>query len=251
MRIIYHKEAVSTNTLALELARKGARAGTVVWAGCQTGGRGQHDRSFASPPGGLYFSLILTPDIAMECLPLLTLAAGVGCALALEEVCQLSVWLKWPNDLYCGGKKLGGILSEAVPGQQAGLPVVVIGVGINVNSSVKAFPPRLTDRLTSVYAEKGRRYAVQPLLEKCCSSLMAQADLLIRNPDKLLALWDRRDYCKGRRLGWENGKDFVLGTGQGILSDGRYGLVTDDGALRPVLAGRLRLLPEERNENQA
>jgi BirA family biotin operon repressor/biotin-[acetyl-CoA-carboxylase] ligase len=240
MQIIYHERAVSTNTLALELADQGAQPGTVVWAGTQTGGRGQYDRKFASPPGGLYFSLLLAPELLPEALCRVTLAAGLGCALALEESCDVRVLLKWPNDLYCHGRKLGGILTEAIPVRQSGRPMVVVGVGMNINSRSGDFSPALAPRLTSVYELTGRHVPLEPLLRECCGTIERQVDGLVREPDKFLALWDRRDYCRGQLLSWESGAGLVTGIGRGILSDGRYCLEDLSGKRHAVLAGTLR-----------
>lgn len=245
MQIIFHEEVESTNILARDMARQGASPETVVWAGRQTGGRGQHGRGFASPQGGLYFSVILAPDLPIERLSMVTLAAGVGCALSLEQMCGIVVRLKWPNDLYCEGKKIGGILTEGVPARKDGPHRVVVGVGINVNSRLTDFPSRLHQRLTSVYMESGREFALEQLLETCCCAIIDYSGLLLQQPDKLLALWESRDYCNGRRLRWETGMDLIHGTGRGIMADGRYCLEADDGCLHAILAGRIRPLEEK------
>jgi len=242
MRIIFHEQVESTNTLALDLARQGAEPGTVVWAGYQSRGRGQYDREFASPPGGLYFSLLLAPDLPLARLPLVTLAAGLGCALAVDAFCGLSVRLKWPNDLYVEGKKLGGILTEAVPDRQNDPLRVVVGVGINVNSRPDDFPHSLADRLTSVRAITGQAFSLSLLLERCCLAIISQVGQLQEEPDKFLANWDRRDYCKGRSLRWQCGDDIVTGVGRGIMADGRYSLVEKNGCGHAVLAGTLQPL---------
>jgi len=242
MQIIFHEQVESTNTLALDLAGQGADPDTVVWAACQSGGRGQYERSFASPPGGLYFSLLLAPDMPPEHLSRVTLAAGLGCALALEKFCTIAVVLKWPNDLYCNGKKLGGILTEAVPGQRSGRGLIVVGVGININSRPDDFPDVLAARLTSVRSVTGRSFQLEPLLRACCSSIDAQVACLVREPDKFLALWERRDYCKGRRLGWKSGNGHVIGVGRGIMADGCYCLEEENGRRHAVLAGTLQPL---------
>jgi len=242
MRIIYHHQIESTNTLSLELARQGAEPGTVVWAGRQRRGRGQYEREFASPPGGLYFSLLLAPDLPQARLSMVTLAAGLGCALAVDAFCGLSVRLKWPNDLYVGGKKLGGILTEAVPDRQNDPLRVVVGVGINVNSRPDDFPPSLADRLTSVRTKTGKTFSLSHLLERCCHAIINQVGQLKEEPDKFLANWDSRDYCKGRLLRWQCGDDIVTGVGRGIMADGRYSLAEKNGCGHAVLAGTLQPL---------
>lgn len=112
VQLFYHPLLDSTNRLAKELAWQGAAPGTVVQAAQQSAGRGQYERSFLSPLGGLYFSLILRPTLQAQEVAMVTLAAGLGCRDAISDQCQLRTRIKWPNDLYCKEKKIAGILSE-------------------------------------------------------------------------------------------------------------------------------------------
>jgi BirA family biotin operon repressor/biotin-[acetyl-CoA-carboxylase] ligase len=121
MRLHHFAIVDSTNSIALDLARQGAAQGTVVHADQQTGGRGRNGRQFCSPPGGLYFSVILRPELELVDFPLLTLAAGVGLCRGISKTTGVQLQLKWPNDLYFADKKLGGILTESGP-LRAGLP---------------------------------------------------------------------------------------------------------------------------------
>src|SRR5688572_10025149 len=110
-RITWLPEATSTNDLAKLMAERGADEGSVIVADVQTAGRGRLGRSWSSPAGaGLYASVIFRP--AMHVAPLLTMAAGVALAEGIGSATGLDVQLKWPNDLYAGGRKLGGILAE-------------------------------------------------------------------------------------------------------------------------------------------
>ena len=133
---------------------------------------------------------------------------------------------------------------EAVSGQQSGRPLLVVGVGININSRLADFPDLLATRLTSVCAVTGRSFHLEPLLRACCSSIDAQVTCLAHAPDKFLALWDRRDYCKGRRLSWKSGNKYVIGVGRGIMADGCYCLEEENGRRHAVLAGTLQPLSE-------
>lgn len=136
----------STNILAKELARGGAPEGTVILADRQTQGRGRLGRSFLSPGGmGIYLSLILRPKAAAEELMHLTCAVAVAMCLAIEEVTGLHPGIKWTNDLVCGQRKVGGILTELSfsPGTSAP-DYVIIGVGINCAQKPEDFPPELS-----------------------------------------------------------------------------------------------------------
>src|SRR5690606_18635680 len=109
------------------LAERGSPEGSVIVADAQTAGRGRAGRRWWSPPGaGLYVSIVLRPP--REVVPLLTLAAGVAAAEGVEAATSLGVAVKWPNDLYVAGRKLGGILTES----RGGLSCVIVGAGINV-----------------------------------------------------------------------------------------------------------------------
>src|ERR1051325_5043694 len=105
----------STNTEAARAAVCGAREGLCIVAREQTAGRGRHSRVWSSPlDAGLYFSIVLRPQMEARSWPLITLMAAVSVADALEHACQIRVDIKWPNDIMAGGRKLAGILAETV-----------------------------------------------------------------------------------------------------------------------------------------
>ena len=111
-KLIYLDTAASTNDYAKVLAQQGAPHGTAVLAKSQTAGRGRMGRSFLSPEGGLYLSLILRPKEKAEALMSLTAVLALAACDAVEEVCGLRPGVKWINDLVVNGKKLAGILTE-------------------------------------------------------------------------------------------------------------------------------------------
>ncbi|MEX2201052.1 MAG: biotin--[acetyl-CoA-carboxylase] ligase [Dongiaceae bacterium] len=136
----------SSNDEARRLAEAGAPEGTLVWAGEQTAGRGRRGRSWASPPGNLYLSLLLRPGVDYAAAPQL----GFVCALAMGEAiaslvpeCTGRIRYKWPNDLLVDGGKIAGILLEAGPampsaastGTDPGPRFVIAGIGVNVASA--------------------------------------------------------------------------------------------------------------------
>lgn len=139
----------STNTRLKELAREGAPHGTVLLALRQTEGRGRMGRSFISPENGLYMSVLLRPECPPEKLPTLTPCAALAVCRALERSCGVKAEIKWPNDLLIGGKKLCGILTEGVAGDD-GKMAAVIGIGINLNTTAADFPEELRSSVCSV-----------------------------------------------------------------------------------------------------
>lgn len=134
-KYIYVNEVASTNSFGYELAEKGEPMGCVVAADVQTAGRGRKSRSWESPDGGLWFSLILRPAFTPREAASLTTVTAVGLCRGLMYYPGLGAKIKWPNDLFVDGKKLGGILSE-MKVENNKLAYAVIGVGINISSGV-------------------------------------------------------------------------------------------------------------------
>jgi BirA family biotin operon repressor/biotin-[acetyl-CoA-carboxylase] ligase len=121
----------STSDLAKELARDGAEEGLVVVADSQTEGKGRMGRTWSSPPGGLYFSVLLRPRLPASALLRFTILAAEPIAEAIEEGCGCPVGLKWPNDIVIKGKKIGGVLVETAS-RGPDIEFLVLGVGINL-----------------------------------------------------------------------------------------------------------------------
>lgn len=132
-KVIELDEIDSTNRVAKELAAKGASEGTLVLAKRQSGGKGRLGRSFFSPEGGIYMSMILHPEIPAERALLITTCTAVAVARAMERVCDVTAGIKWVNDIFVNGKKVCGILAEAGLNPSSNVPdYVVLGIGINV-----------------------------------------------------------------------------------------------------------------------
>lgn len=125
----------STNEEIKRRAAAGAADGTLVWAGEQLAGRGRRSRSWVSPPGNLYCSLLLRPACPAQQAMQLSFVTALAVADAIESVLpeDTSVTCKWPNDVLAGGWKVAGILLESSAGPQGALEWLVIGVGVNVS----------------------------------------------------------------------------------------------------------------------
>jgi BirA family biotin operon repressor/biotin-[acetyl-CoA-carboxylase] ligase len=224
----------STNDVASTLAASGGLEGTVVLAEAQTAGRGRRGHAWLSPPGsGLYVSVILTPARARtdgaRATMLLTLAAGVALAEAVEAATALRVDLKWPNDLFAAGRKLGGILAE---GMSAGpesngtrIDSVILGYGINVGAM--AFPPELAARATSLEIELGRAVDRAWLFSETLAALARRyEDLLAGRFDAILDAWrSRAPAARGARVA------FITATPPAGVQSGVTAGIDDSGAL--------------------
>lgn len=135
----------STNTVLRQQAESGAPEGTVLAAVEQTAGRGRRDHSFFSPPdSGLYLSFLLRPALEAREALLLTTCAAASVALAIEDCTGEPAEIKWVNDVFCRGKKVCGILTEAALDlETGGLQYAIVGIGVNLFPPAGGFPPEL------------------------------------------------------------------------------------------------------------
>ena len=146
----------STNNACKRLAAEGAPDGTAILTGCQTAGRGRRGRTFVSPPGGLYFSVILRPHAKPEALMHLTAMAAVAAARAVFAVSGVYPDIKWTNDLVLGGKKLCGILTEiGIEAESREVDYAVVGIGINC--ARVDLPPEVSAMSASLEAFTGQK----------------------------------------------------------------------------------------------
>lgn len=231
-----HVEAVlpSTNTTARTLATNGAPEGTVVVAVAQTAGRGTRSRSFFSPRGGVYMSVILRPHDADGCL--ITSCAAVAVARAIERLSSLKIQIKWVNDLYVGGKKLCGILTEAGFAPNNTLDYVVLGIGVNV--ATVDFPADIADSATSLGNEGcavDRNALIAAILEEWegAYATIGSGDFLAESRARSCVL--------GRRLTVSRGNERFEATAQEIDDRGHLLVETDDGESVTLHSGEVSI----------
>lgn len=144
IEVLVLNDTDSTNRVGKEMARAGGKEGMLIVALSQSGGRGRLGRTFFSPEGGIYMSLLLRPSLPMEQFLRITTAAAVSVAQAIEKVTGKETGIKWVNDIFMNGKKVCGILCEAGTGAESGkTEYAVLGIGINVRK--QAVPEELKD----------------------------------------------------------------------------------------------------------
>jgi len=146
----------STNNMLKTLAAAGEKEGKVVISEEQSAGKGRISRSFYSPAGtGLYMSLLLRPLFGPEKSSFITSAAATAVARAIERVSGCEAKIKWVNDIYCKGKKVCGILTEASMNlENGGLEYAVLGIGVNVSPPAQGFPEEIREIAASVFDQK-------------------------------------------------------------------------------------------------
>lgn len=233
-RVILYDSVESTNALALDMGLDGElpEPGTVLCARTQVRGRGRLGKIWVSPPGtGLYFSLILQPELSRRDMARVTLAAGLAVARAIECVAGVTTTIKWPNDVLVNGRKVAGILCECDSWSGGDRLLVVVGVGINVNTGMEDFPEDLRERAASLLSVSGRVTDKGELLAAVLRHLDREILRLEQGEfAELLAEWRSLDATLHRRLSWlaPDGR-VVTGISLGPDSEGLLRVRDDSG----------------------
>jgi BirA family biotin operon repressor/biotin-[acetyl-CoA-carboxylase] ligase len=236
-RIEWHSTIDSTMRRAAELAREGAPAGTIVAAGEQTAGLGRQGRTWYSPPrGGLYFTVILRPDLPALELPVVTLALGLAVADVLQLLVGLPCDLRWPNDVLsaANGRKLCGILTQ-LEGK-----AVLAGVGLNVNQA--GFPEELRGIATSMVLETGTEHDIEFLLRAVAGSIDSHVQTLKSSgTGAILRLFAASSsYVLDKRVRVALPNEEITGTTAGLTPQGFLKVRKDNGDEITVTAGGVR-----------
>jgi len=217
----YYDEIESTNVEAKELAMAGAPEGTVVIAELQRAGRGRLGRRWTSPAGkGLLFSVILRPTLPMSRAHMLTIVAAVAAARGIEAQTDAGVRIKWPNDLFVGDRKAGGILLE-VAGEQDVVEWVIVGIGINVNTEYAELPVDLRRTATSLKMATGEPVDRSELLARILLALeTTYKEAQKHGFDRALSEFRQRDYLLKRSVSVQTREGSVIGEATGIDNQG-------------------------------
>jgi BirA family biotin operon repressor/biotin-[acetyl-CoA-carboxylase] ligase len=236
-------QTTSTNDEVKTLALGGAPEGTVVLAEQQSRGRGRQGRTFASPAGvGIYLSILLRPPIDLERLPQLTLMVAVAVADAMTEVCGVAMRLKWPNDVEIDGKKVAGILTEAVLRPDA-LPVVIVGIGINVNTTLEQFPAALRHRVTSLALATGTPVSRQQLIVRLLAHLEDRYHTFQHaGMASILERWQHYGRLRGRAVQFLQASETMTGHIIGLDDHGALVVQTVDGRQERIVSGDVTFL---------
>ena len=233
-----YNEVSSTNTIAQFLSQNGIGNGSVVVAEKQTAGRGRSGKSWESPLGGVWLSVILTPDVDYSKIPLMTLATGVAVAKALERIGVENPEIKWPNDIMINGKKVCGILTEGVTNFNS-IKNVIIGVGIDANLSIEDFPKELQAKTTSLEIELERKINENLLIKIFLEELEQTIELFNSEAyEEILREWRKRSYTIGKIVEVKKPhKKPYDGYAIGISKEGALIVEKSDGSLEKVISG--------------
>ena len=230
----------STNTQLKAMAAQGAPYGTVVAALEQTSGRGTRGRTFASPPGGLYLSLLLRPQVQLSELFSLTGWVAVAVRQAVETACGAPARIKWLNDIYLNNRKLCGILTElSLLGESSEPDYVVIGVGINLSQTAQTFHDLGLDGIATSLALEG--YEVEPnhMALTLLQELHTMAQHFPRHHEEYLHQYRSHYLTLHQPVEVETGKETYQAVAQAILPDFSLEVTDQQGFTHPVSSGRV------------
>lgn len=236
--ICYLDEVDSTNTQAKRIAEETGSEGhgTVVVADMQTSGRGRRGRSWSSPHGtGIFFTILLKPEIEISNAPMLTLVKALATAVGIRELTGLDAKIKWPNDIVVNGKKVVGILTE-LSAQIDYVNHIVIGTGINVHQS--EFPEEIAKTATSLDLElhrEGRQLELPRakllamvlghfenyyeifLKTQELSALAEEYNSLLANCGRKVRVLDPQGEYEGQAIGIDNRGELLVEREHGIV----------------------------------
>ena len=237
MKIFRYDVTDSTNTRAREYAKcHGAHEPAVFIADGQTEGRGRRGRSFDSAKGaGLYVSFLFSPEGDVSDAVKITVKAGVALVRAIKSVFGLSVGIKWVNDIFIGGKKLAGILTEGEFDSNGRLEYAVCGIGVNLFK--REFPEELRDIVATVEENTGKlpdKEAFEKALISEFFEDMSDSEMMEEYRKSSVVIGKRVEV---RRISGESFSARVMG----ISDSGALQTVTDDGVYEELISAEVSL----------
>ena len=214
---IYSDEVVSTNTMLLG-SKDSNQNGTVLMAEFQSKGRGRKEREWISSSGQkLTFSILLKGEFKEQKINLINLSAAIAVAQSIENLYQLNVELKWPNDVLIQKKKIAGILLESVSKANK-ISRVVVGIGINVNQP--NFPGQFEIPPTSIRKEFHSLVSREKLLSEILNNFEAMLDISKKSGKKVLSDWRNRCKMLGEKIKIIEGENIKSGIFEDIDENG-------------------------------
>ncbi|NLX74990.1 MAG: biotin--[acetyl-CoA-carboxylase] ligase [Synergistaceae bacterium] len=231
----------STNQYLKELNTADAKNGYVVVANEQNSGRGRRGRTFLSPKGeGIYLSILLKLDKERQDVRLLTICAAVAVSRAIENKCGISAEIKWVNDIFCKGKKVCGILTEAIlSAELQELSTVIVGIGINTGS----VPLEINDIATSIGEITGIRGIRNSLIAEVLNQFeTVYLDYIGRGEKSdILKYYESRLFIIGTQVLVTSLEDSYVATVLGIDDMGALVVKDERGNIQNISTGEIKL----------
>jgi BirA family biotin operon repressor/biotin-[acetyl-CoA-carboxylase] ligase len=234
---VFH-ETTSTNDVIEKLARDGVKEGAVVFAESQTKGRGRLGRKWMSPTKkGLWFSILLRPELRPVAATQLTIAAATALRRAIAVQTGLHPEIKWPNDILLNGRKVAGILTE-LNAELDRIKYVILGIGVDVNLQASDFPAELRRLATSLRAESGRLIPRAELAIAILRELDQEYARLLGGTFATIAdEWEAHCTTLGHEVVIRAGEREIRGNAEALGEDGALLIRTEHGHLEPIIGG--------------
>jgi BirA family biotin operon repressor/biotin-[acetyl-CoA-carboxylase] ligase len=236
------EQTTSTNDVIEKLARDGVKEGVVVFAESQTKGRGRLGRKWVSPTHkGLWFSVLLRPELSPQETTQLTVASATALRRAIKNVVGIAAEIKWPNDLLIGGKKVVGILTE-MSAEVDRVRHVILGIGVDVNQDAGEFPPELRKIATSLKIEAGEEISRAELAVEILHELDFDYARICGGKFPAVAdEWESSCATIGRNVTVHIGDRKIRGRAESLADDGALLVRTEHGHLERIIGGDVTL----------
>lgn len=241
-KIFYYKKVDSTNSLAKQLLKNennNLPEGTVLIAGEQTAGRGRLGRNWYSPKGGVWFTIILFPDLEPAYISRITLMSAVVLVNSLKTLYNLKPKIKWPNDIIFEGQKIAGILTE-MSAEADKINYILIGIGINANLQTDWFPSEIRKQSISLAEILQKPVSKVQLLRLILENFEKYYSILKKRQFSLiLEEWKQNTETLGKYVTIMSGEKTTSGKVIDIKLDGSLIIKEDNGNLQNILSGTL------------
>lgn len=235
-RFFLYNSTDSTNNESKRLLAKGIKENAVIIANEQTAGRGRLGRDFYSPKDtGLYFSYLFHPNKALSDTVFITTAAAVSVVRAIEKISELKPEIKWVNDVYLGGRKICGILTEAISDFESGVAQsVIVGIGINVN--IADFP----ESIEKTAASLNDKSITRPKIAQALADEIIKAASDLSAPD-ILEDYRAHSLVLGKEITYIKNGEKHTATADSIGNKGELIVKDENGTLQTLSSGEITI----------
>jgi len=243
LRVIAHEEIDSTNSEAERLLANDATDPILVLSRSQTQGRGRFGREWHSAENGnLYASFAFRPRVPPARLSTFTLWMGVNICTCLNSYFRIQSNVKWPNDIHIDGKKVAGILTEARMDSDH-TRELILGVGLNINSSTADWPAELQSIATSIRQITGRKADLNQFTAILAGRVYQAYDQFIADTYRsaMKEMWSDYDLLINRKISLLHGTSRIYGIARGIDLHGALVLEREDGSKVQIRAGEVTI----------
>jgi len=229
-KIHYFEEVTSTMDVARDMARNNCPDFTVVIAGQQRKGRGRMKRIWLSSKGGLYFTIVLRPQIPPALCYRFSFAASMVLARTLRRLYEIEAVVKWPNDILVNGKKISGLLSE-MEAETDMVAYVNIGVGINVNNDPTSSEPMASSLKKMLGEEIPRKQLLSEFLDEYEFLLQSRA------LNDVISEWKKYTVTLNRHVKIVTRNEESEGLALDVDENGALLLKLEDGTVKKIIHG--------------